>query len=183
MPATITEVAELVPYFDDDNSQKRLYFSWRICGFSILEALQRVGIIREMYDAWMIGEPDFQTIEAKIPELRKTAQEAVIQAEEDRNRRKLSEIDSKAFDTALDAGGIGRVDEQTFKYIQSVQGKYSSKVREILGVSPDQSLPGSMDEMVILLRRTRNARNENGEDASNGAIDEADDSTTEIGST
>lgn len=183
LPATITEVAELVPYFDDDNSQKRLYFSWRICGFSIQEAITRVGIPRAMYDAWMISEPEFQVMEAKVPELRKTTQEAVIQAEEDRNRRKLSAIDSKAFDAALDAGGIGAVDEQTFKHIQSVQGRYSSKVREILGVEPGQALPGSMDEMVILMRRTRNGRNENVEDASDGSIIEADDSETEISET
>lgn len=180
MPATITEVAALVPYFDDDNSQKRLYFSWRICGFSVLEAIQRVGIPRAMYDAWMIGEPDFQAMEAKVPELRKTTQEAVIQAEEDRNRRKLSAIDSKAFDDALDAGGIGAVDEQTFKYIQSAQGRYSSKVREILGVASDQALPSTMDEMVILMRRTTNARNENVENAPNGKIIEADDSKAEL---
>ena len=183
MPATITEVAELVPYFDDSNSQKRLYFSWRICGFSILEALQRVGIPKPMYDAWMIGEPDFQTMEAKVPELRNTAQEAVIQAEDDRNRRKLSAIDSKAFDAALDAGSIGLVDEQTFKHIQAAQGRYRSKVREILGVDSNQSLPSTMDEMVILMRRTSNARNENVENASDGKIIEADDSTTEISKT
>lgn len=183
LPATITEVAALVPYFDDDNSQKRLYFSWRICGFSILESIQRVGIPRAMYDAWMIGEPDFQTMEAKVPELRQTTQEAVIQAEDDRNRRKLSAIDSKAFDNALDAGGIGAVDEQTFKHIQSAQGRYSSKVREILGVEPGQTLPGTMDEMVILMRRTSNARNENDKNASDGKIIEADNSTAEIGET
>ena len=173
MPATITEVAELVPYFDNDNSQKRLYFSWRICGFSILESLRRVGIPQSMYDAWILAESEFKTVEERVPELRQTTQQAVIQAEEDRNRRKLSEVDSKALDTVLDAGGIGAVDEQTFKHVQSIQGKYSSKVREILGLPPGQSMPATMDEMVILMRRTQNVGNENVKDASNGTIVEA----------
>ncbi len=180
MPATITEVAELVPYFNDHNSQKRLYFSWRICGFSVLESLQRVNIPHPLYDAWMLGEPEFKRMEDKVPELRNTAQESVMQAEENRNRRKLAEIDSKAFDAALDIG-IGQIDEQTFKHIESVQGRYSSKVREILGVPEGNTIPNTMDELVILMRRTTNARNENDQDAQDGQILEAGDGQAAIG--
>ncbi len=178
IPETITQASDLVPYSDDDDTPKRLYFSWRICGFSKAEAAIRAMVASTTYEAWILDEA-FARIEERVPELRLTAQDQIIQIEEDRNRRKLVEVDSKVLSDTLSLG-VEDIDKQTFEYLKGIGGRNNTRVKEILGITPGQ-MPNTFDEILIMVARNKNARNENAQNENilGPPIEQEDYSTTE----
>ena len=62
-----------LPNFDYDQDKKRLYLSYRLCGFSRDEAMELAEISRRTLYHWRQKDPDFDAIERKsLPELKHT---------------------------------------------------------------------------------------------------------------
>ena len=92
-----------LPNFDRDQDKKRLFLSYRLCGFGRDEAMDLAGISRRTLYHWRQRDHDFDAIGRKtLPELKKTFTQEIVYWEYVRNLRMVLELDSRLLDKALD---------------------------------------------------------------------------------
>lgn len=91
-----------LPNFDRAQDKKRLYFSFRLCGFSRDESIDLVDISRRTLYHWRQKDTRFEEIELKsLPELRKTFTREIVFWEWTRNLRMTLALDETLLKKAL----------------------------------------------------------------------------------
>ena len=95
-------VDSFLPNFDRDQDKKRLYLSYRLCGFGRDEAMELAEISRRTLYHWRQKDPEFDRIERKtLPELRKTFTQEIVFWEYMRNLRMMMAVDEKLLEKAV----------------------------------------------------------------------------------
>ena len=102
------------------------YLSWRVCGFSITESLQRSGLDIETLAQWYIDSKDFfKSDRTGMYSLRTELVNQVLKHKAIKNSRSLLELDDKILQIALDQG-ISQLTENEAKYIERLRPAYDS---------------------------------------------------------
>ena len=92
-----------LPNFDRAQDKKRLYLSYRLCGFGRDEAIDLAGISRRTLYHWRQKDPEFDAVEKKtLPELRKMFTREFVFWQHMRLQRQIMELDGRILDKALD---------------------------------------------------------------------------------
>jgi len=99
-PADAQAIASsVIPYNNDDN--RAVYLSYRACGLSIDEALDQTGISKSALHKWRAEDPEFKSLEVRLPELRNKLATERLNIEFLRNLILLFRRDSHIINKAL----------------------------------------------------------------------------------
>lgn len=168
LPSTTQEVKELIPEFSSDSEDKRTYFAWRLCGFSVTESKVFAQVEDADFKKW-IGDELYLLFEATVPELRRKAEQEIIRGERVKNHRKFLEVESRVLTTALEHG-VGSLSDNQMDILKTARSKYAPESARILG---DEDLPKDWGEMVLMVRRRDEEHDKDGRSDAPKAIIEA----------
>jgi len=121
-----------LPNFDFDQDKKRLYLSYRLCGFSRDEAMDMAEISRRTLYHWRQKDADFDTIERKsLPELKHTFTRELLFWLQVRNLRLLMQVDSKLLDKAVTEPE--KLSRREMGQIKAMRSTYSTPQAQVWG--------------------------------------------------
>ena len=154
----------IVPYNRDDDRAR--YLGLRSSGFSIREALQLIGKAKSTLSLWRT-DPNFVSIENRLPEFRQKLAVEYVNLEFIRNYRLILEKDFRVIYSSLNP----RKDKddnslpmaaQDFQYLLKMRSHYTPQQLQIIEtvVNPDTKDSGTDDalnftEMAIRISRTK----------------------------
>ena len=164
MPELETQVAKsLLPIeFNSDTELKREYLSWRICGFSEIEAAQYSEVAKAQVLRWLLDDEGFRELDqVKMAKLRIDATEEVMAQEQIKTARRVQAIDSKVTHEAL-INGIEGLSPNEMDYLKLVRRQHNPKVREVLGLEVGEKMPDDWSEVITIYRRSVDNAKSNG---------------------
>ena len=144
-----------------NSEEQREYMSWRVCGFSVTEALGRSGIDVTSLADWYMNSVDFMKVDQQqVFELRATLIEDILRSKAIKNSRSLLELDDKILQIALDQG-LSNLTDNEVKYIEKLRPAYdrNNGVRSMLGLDDGEQMPTTMVNFVQLIQEQHNAVN------------------------
>ena len=144
-----------------NSEEQREYMSWRVCGFSITEALGRSGTDVTSLADWYMNSADFMKVDQQqVFELRATLIEDILRSKAIKNSRSLLELDDKVLQIALDQG-LSNLTDNEVKYIEKLRPAYdrNNGVRSMLGLDEGEQMPTTMVNFVQLIQEQHNAIN------------------------
>ena len=143
------------------SEEQRDYMSWRVCGFSVTEALGRSGVDIALLAQWYIDSAEFMKIDQQqVFELRAKLIEDILRSKAVKNSRSLLELDDKVLQIALDQG-LSNLTDNEVKYIEKLRPAYdrNNGVRSMLGLDEGEQMPTTMVNFVQLIQEQHNAIN------------------------
>ncbi len=153
---------ELTQALTDD---QREYLSWRVCGFTSLEASSRLGLGSNVIEAWKVS-PQFTEIEEILMrQLRKDFALEMEQIEGMKLSKRIQALKAKVIDSALD--GIELLSDNETRILDSVLKQSDRGLKAVLGETSDKPLPQNWDEAILLYRRNNDAGRSNESQESN----------------
>jgi hypothetical protein len=144
-----------------NSEEQREYMSWRVCGFSITEALGRSGTDVTSLADWYMNSANFMKVDQQqVFELRATLIEDILRSKAIKNSRSLLELDDKVLQIALDQG-LSSLTDNEVKYIEKLRPAYdrNNGVRSMLGLDEGEQMPTTMVNFVQLIQEQHNAVN------------------------
>ncbi len=142
------------------------YLSWRVCGFTKKESLAYSRLTLEHLGEWA-EDPNFNILETKaMGELQSKFATDVLTLSKSKNARLVSGIDSAVIAKAF-LGGIDALTGKEFDYVKLIRNQFNPDVRRMLGEKEESGItleiPKSFDEAMLLIRRSNNNVNDQGE--------------------
>ena len=143
IPKEVAIAGALIPWPRDD--EKARYLGYLACGFSVREALHMVKRAKSSLSAWR-HDPTFESLENRIPDIRKELAKEYIELEFFRNFRLALEKDYRVLKKSLEpaqqavydeAGNITAVEDlpmsrQDHEYLIKLRSQYSPQQLQIL---------------------------------------------------
>jgi len=128
-PTEVLIAESILPYMLGD-SKKTLYLSYRVCGFSIREALDLADVTQRSVMRWRRNDPKFKEMDTeKLPQVRKQFGADYTQMEFLRNFRLLLKKDFDIIMKLIKGLTLSKL-EQT--YLSQMRKLYSPQQLEVL---------------------------------------------------
>lgn len=148
-----------MPSFEGHDDRKRRYLSYRLCGFSQLEARQRANITLRLVKTWSADDPHFAKIEqTDLLTLRKLFARDFVAMQFTRNMKLALDRDEIMFDKALDTSHV--LTEAEHQYILKIRPLYTPDglraVEELAQSNKGSQEEFSFDQLLIISRRVSN---------------------------
>ena len=153
---TLSAADSVLPRFDGSDDKKRLYLSYRLCGFGRDDAtkLSGVGSRKTIYN-WLKQDPAFKQVEeTELVTLRKNFSKDIIALDFTRNFKLVLEKDYKVLRLAVEAPQL--LSKEDNEYLGKIRGYYTPQQLQILEgfFSKKDSSGFDFDELILIARRT-----------------------------
>jgi hypothetical protein len=139
-PPELAIASSTIPYPRDDN--KARYLGYLASGFSIREALHAVGVTAAALSQWR-QQPEFASLEKKVPEFRRTLAIEYTAMEFFRNFRLVLEKDFRILRKSLSFDD--EMTEQEQDYLLKIRPNYTPSQLQVLEALFKSESPDSFD--------------------------------------
>lgn len=154
LPVEVEMADSQLPAFDWDDEKKRVYLSFRICGFSRRESIAYTGVTQRTIYNWRAKDPAFKEIEQQdVVSMRRRFSKEAIMIEYTRNLRLVLKKDFQILDKALTDPTNMTKDETS--YLGKIRAMYSpQQLQAIESLIEEATRTGaSYEEVIISARR------------------------------
>lgn len=145
--------------------EQREYLSWRVCGFTVLEASSRLGLGGNVIEAWK-KSPQFTEIEEIL--MRQLRTDFAMEMEKIQGMKlskQIATLKSKVVENALN--GVGLLSDNETRILDSILKQSDRGLKDILGETPSNPLPTNWDEAVLTFRRNDGNRSDESTEPNN----------------
>lgn len=155
-PGSTEQIAHsIVPYFPDDNKKSK-YLSYRVSGFSVMEAAQLAGCHLKSVRRWRLADEQFSKIDLEgVNELRKQLSSEYLDLEFTRNFRLVLQKD---FEVLYKSVRNIDLNEQEHSYLLKLRSHYTPQhlamIKQILSGGNIQE-PFDFTKLTLTIRRER----------------------------
>lgn len=153
-----SSVDSILPKFNWDDDNKRIYLSWCVCGFTKLDARKRTGITAPTVNNWLKSDPAFAELHGKnMQELRQLYAKEFLKLEFYHNLKLALEKDRTILEKSLETDGRKKqLSKEEWQYLRTIRPLYSAK--EMANLEGLLSDLGNQDwnEMLIVIKKNGN---------------------------
>lgn len=155
VPDNLSMADSILPSFDWEDAKKRKYLSYRLCGFSRMEAVKHASITLKKLQEWRRADTAFDEVEKlQAPDLRRQYAKEVMLLEYTRNLRLTLEKDTEILEKSLDDGRV--MSKNDTEYLLKMRAYYTpaqlKALEELLTIKDDNGWK-DFDEIIIARRR------------------------------